>query len=225
MKSVIKMEKVSKIYHLDTVELQALHEVNLEIKHGEFVSIMGASGSGKSTLLHLIGALDIPTKGNVYVNGINIASISDDKLARLRGKTIGFIFQFFNLYPSLTIRENVELPMMIIEDDKKNMKKKSMELLKKVGLEDRTDNYPSQLSGGQRQRVAIARALANNPDMILADEPTGNLDSKSGIEIMKIFTKLNREGKTIVMVTHEKSLSKYSKRLIRVKDGQIVGDD
>lgn len=224
MKSIIKLENITKTYDLDAVKVDVLHNVSLEIKEKEFTSIMGASGSGKSTLLHIIGALDRPTTGTVHINGTDVSKLNGDKLARLRGNIIGFVFQFFNLYPTLTTRENVELPMLINETDKKIMKQRSIELLKKVGLQDRVDYYPSQLSGGQRQRVAIARALANNPKMILADEPTGNLDSKTSLEIMHIFTELNEEGKTIVMITHEKSISGYSKRVVHVKDGKIVKD-
>ena len=225
MKSVIKMENVSKVYQMDSVKVEALRNVDLEIKESEFVSIMGASGSGKSTLLHLMGVLDKPTTGNVYLGSVNISKISGEKLARLRGETIGFVFQFFNLYPTLTSKENVELPMVIHEVNKKERAERSVDLLNKVGLRERTDHYPSQLSGGERQRVAIARALANDPSMILADEPTGNLDSKTGVEIMEIFTQLNKEGKTIVMVTHEKNIARYSRRTIHVKDGNVRDGD
>jgi putative ABC transport system ATP-binding protein len=224
MKTIIKLDDVRKTYDMDSVKLEVLHGIDLTIKEGEFVSIMGASGSGKSTLLHLIGVLDKPTSGVVYLNDVNVSKLSSSQLSRLRGEKIGFVFQFFNLYPTLTARENVELPMIIHEVSKKNREKKSLELLNKVGLRDRGDHYPSQLSGGERQRVAIARALANDPSMILADEPTGNLDSKTGIEIMKLFSELNDEGKTIVMVTHEKNLASYSKRIVHVKDGNISKD-
>lgn len=224
MKSVIKLDNVSKMYQLDSVRVEALKQVYLEIKKKEFISIMGASGSGKSTLLHLIGVLDKPTKGSIYLDGVDISKLSKDKLARLRGEKIGFVFQFFNLYPTLTAKENVELPMIIHEIDKKKREARSTELLEKVGLAGRAEHYPSQLSGGERQRVAIARALANDPSMILADEPTGNLDSKTGVEIMNVFTSLNKEGKTIVMVTHEKNIARYSKRTIQVRDGKIVRD-
>lgn len=222
MKSIIKLDNVSKVYQLDSVKVEALHNVNLEIKEGEFVSIMGASGSGKSTLLHLLGALDMPTGGAVYLEGTDISKLSGEKLARLRGKRIGFVFQFFNLYPTLTARENVELPMIINETSTREREKRAQELLERVELGDRADHYPSQLSGGQRQRVAVARALANNPGMVLADEPTGNLDSKTGEDIMRLFTELNKEGKTIVMVTHERNIARFSRRIIRVKDGTIL---
>ena len=224
MKSVIKLDNVSKVYQLEKVKVEALRNVDIDIKEKEFVSIMGSSGSGKSTLLHLIGALDKPTEGVIYLGGVNISKLSGEKLARLRGEKIGFIFQFFNLYPTLSTKENVELPMMIHEVDKKERQERAVELLNKVGLGERVEHYPAELSGGERQRVAIARALANNPSMILADEPTGNLDSRTGIEIMKIFAELNSEGKTIVMVTHEKHIAGYSKRSIFVKDGRIIKD-
>jgi putative ABC transport system ATP-binding protein len=221
MKTVIELDDVSKIYDMDSVKVEALRGVNLKIAEKEFVSIMGSSGSGKSTLLHLIGLLDRPTKGNIYLDGSDTAKFSGAELARLRGKSIGFVFQFFYLYPTLTARENVELPMTIIETDKKKREDTAIQLLDKVGLHERSTHYPSQLSGGERQRVAIARALANNPNMILADEPTGNLDSKTSMEIMHLLVDLNKEGKTIVMVTHEKHFAVHSKRMIYMKDGKI----
>lgn len=224
MKKIIELKDVKKIYSLDTTKVEALRGVDLSIRNGEFISIMGASGSGKSTLLHLIGVLDRPTEGKIYLDGIDISKLKGDKLARLRGVKIGFVFQFFNLYPTLTAEENVALPMIIHEVDKKERDKRAAELLKKVGLGERLDHYPAQLSGGERQRVAIARALANDPSMILADEPTGNLDSKRGMEIMNLFVELNKEGKTIVMVTHETNIARYSKRVIHVKDGMILRD-
>lgn len=225
MKSVIKLENISKVYQMDKVNVEALSDVDIEIREREFVAITGASGSGKSTLLHLIGCLDMPTTGTIYLDGVNIAKLNSGKLARLRGKTIGFIFQFFNLYPTLTAKENVELPMVIIEKEKEEREKKSIQLLESVGLGDRTDHYPSQLSGGQRQRVAIARALANDPSLLLADEPTGNLDSKSGKEVMDLFGELNKKGMTIVVVTHDANIARHAKRSIRVKDGKIIKGD
>lgn len=224
MGQIIKMENVTKTYSMDSVKVDVLRGVNLAIKEGEFVSIMGASGSGKSTMLSLIGALDIPTHGIVQIDGTDIASLSGKNLSRLRGEKIGFIFQTFNLYPSLTARKNVELPMTIMEKFTGKRSERSGELLEKVGLGHRMDHFPTQLSGGERQRVAIARALANDPKIILADEPTGNLDSKMGNEIMKIFTNLHDEGKTIIMVTHEKNIASYSERFIHVKDGKILRD-
>lgn len=204
------------------VEVPVLKDVNLTIKRKEFVAIMGHSGSGKSTLLHMIGALDRPNSGEIYIDGIDTSKLKDSELARLRGRKIGFVFQFFNLYPTLNAQENIELPMMILERGKKERESKSSKLLKIVGLEKRADHLPSQLSGGERQRVAICRALANDPPILLADEPTGNLDTKSGLEIMRFFNKLQEEEKlTIVMVTHEPDIAKYAEHIIHVKDGEI----
>ena len=221
--TIIKLKDVQKIYQLGEVEVQALRDIDLRIKKEEFIAIMGPSGSGKSTLLHMIGCLDRPTKGNIHLDGTDISKLNDSKLARLRGKKIGFVFQFFNLYSTLNARENVELPMLILERDKKEREIKSSKLLKAVGLESRADHLPSQLSGGERQRVAISRALANDPPLLLADEPTGNLDTKTGEEIMKFLDKLQEEEKvTVVMVTHESHIAKYAERIIRLKDGKIV---
>jgi putative ABC transport system ATP-binding protein len=186
---------------------------------------MGPSGSGKSTLLHMIGCLDRPSYGKVFLNGVDISKLNDSKLARLRGKEIGFVFQTFNLYPTLTALENIELPMMIIGKNKKERKQRALELLKVVGLKERAEHLPSQLSGGERQRVAIARALANDPNLILADEPTGNLDSKTGTEIMKTFVKLNESGKTVIVVTHDQTIASHSKKIVKIKDGEIIRSD
>jgi len=223
MSSVIELDQVSKVYKMDEVKVQALKDVDLKIKEKEFMAIMGPSGSGKSTMLQMIGCLDRPSSGKVFIDGTDISKLDDAKLARLRGQKIGFVFQYFNLYPSMTAQGNVELPMMIVEKEKEYREKKSLELLKTVGLEQRAKHLPSQLSGGERQRVAIARALANDPSFILADEPTGNLDSKSGTDVMKIFVKLNKEGKTIVIVTHDETIASHAKRIVKVKDGEIVG--
>lgn len=223
MKVVIELNRVSKTYKMGEIEVQALKAVNLKINKKEFVAIMGPSGSGKSTLLHMIGCLDRPTEGNIILDRTDISGLNDSELARLRGNKLGFVFQFFNLYPTLTALENVELPMMIIEKNKNERKKRALELLKTVGLEKRAEHLPSQLSGGERQRIAIARALANDPSLILADEPTGNLDSKTGKEIMVFLNRLQeKQGKTIVMVTHEPDIAKYAERLICLKDGEIV---
>ena len=222
MKDVVKFEHVDKVYKMEKVQVEALSNVSLTIERGEFIAIKGASGSGKSTLLHLIGCLDTPSHGNIYLNEKDITSFDRHELARLRGSTIGFVFQFFNLYPTLTAKENVELPMIIAEKEKKDRESRALELLGRVSLGDRADHYPSQLSGGQRQRVAIARALSNDPSMLLADEPTGNLDSKSGKEIMELFTELNKEGMTIVVVTHDENIAKHAKRSILVEDGKIT---
>ncbi|MEM0480842.1 MAG: ABC transporter ATP-binding protein [Candidatus Aenigmatarchaeota archaeon] len=219
---IIKTENVWKIYKMDSIEVAAIRGISLKIKEGEFVSIMGPSGSGKSTLLHLIGCLDKPTKGKIYIEGKEISKMSENELANLRMEKIGFVFQFFNLYPTLTALENVELPMIISKKDKKERRERAKKLLELVGLKGFENRLPSQLSGGQKQRVAIARALANNPKIILADEPTGNLDSKSGKEIMQLLKKLQKIGKTIVVVTHNPEFKKYSDRVIFIKDGKIL---
>jgi putative ABC transport system ATP-binding protein len=223
MKPVVELRQVSKIYKMDEVEVKALDGIDMKVEKGDFVAIIGPSGSGKSTLLHMIGLLDRPTIGKVFLDGIDISKLNDNELARLRGNKIGFVFQFFNLYPILTALENIELPMMINEKNKTERRKRALELLKIVGLEKRAEHLPSQLSGGERQRVAIARALANNPSLILADEPTGNLDSKAGKEIIELLDKLQEEEeKTIIMVTHDVNIAKYAERLIYLKDGKII---
>jgi putative ABC transport system ATP-binding protein len=223
MKPVVELKQVSKIYKMDEVEVKALDGIDMKVEKGDFVAIIGPSGSGKSTLLHMIGLLDRPTNGKVFLDGIDISKLNDNELARLRGNKIGFVFQFFNLYPILTALENIELPMVITEKNKTERRKRALELLKMVGLEKRAEHLPSQLSGGERQRVAIARALANNPSLILADEPTGNLDSKAGKEIIEFLDKLQEEeGKTIIMVTHDINIAKYAERLIYLKDGKII---
>jgi putative ABC transport system ATP-binding protein len=223
MKPVVELKQVSKIYKMDEVEVKALDGVDMKVEKGDFVAIIGPSGSGKSTLLHMIGLLDRPTNGKIFLDGVDISRLNDSELARLRGNKIGFVFQFFNLYPILTALENIELPMVITEKNKTERRKRALELLKVVGLEKRGEHLPSQLSGGERQRVAIARALANNPSLILADEPTGNLDSKSGREILELLDRLQEEEeKTIIMVTHDANIAKYAERLIYLKDGKII---
>ena len=219
---VIELQGVKKIYTMGGVETHALRGVDLKIRKQEFIAIMGPSGSGKSTLLHMVGALDKPTFGKVFLDGVNISKLKESDLARLRGRKIGFIFQFFNLHPTLTALENIELPMIIIEKDKNERRKKALELLKAVGLEDRGNHLPSQLSGGEHQRVAIARALANDPEIILADEPTGNLDTKTEAEIMKFLLKLQQEKQmTIAVITHEPEIAKYAKNIVHIVDGKI----
>jgi len=223
--TIIKLKDVGKVYQMEEVKVQALKKIDLEINKNEFVAIMGPSGSGKSTLLHLIGCLDRPSYGKVFLNGVDISKLNDSELARLRGKEIGFVFQTFNLYSTLTALENVELPMIIIEKNKKERKQRALELLKIVGLEGRANHLPSQLSGGERQRAAIARSMANDPDLILADEPTGNLDSISGTEIMKTFVKLNESGKTVVVITHDQTIASHAKKIVKIKDGEIIRSD
>lgn len=220
---VIKVENIRKKYLLGNYELEVLRGITLYINDGDNVAIMGPSGSGKSTLMHIMGCLDVPTSGKVYVKGKDTSHLDENELARIRGKTIGFVFQVFYLLPSLSTIENVALPMVFYGVPQEEREERAKELLKKVGLGHRTTHLPSELSGGERQRVAIARALANNPDVILADEPTGNLDSKSGEEVMRIFKNLNSEGKTIVVVTHDPNIAKHAKRIIRLKDGMIEG--
>lgn len=211
---------------MEGVETPALRGVDLKIKKGEFITIIGPSGSGKSTLLHMIGVLDRPTSGKIFLDGIDISKLNDSELARLRGKKIGFVFQFFNLYPTLTAQENIELPMLILECDKKKREEKALNLIEMVDLEKRAGHLPSQMSGGERQRVAIARAIVNDPEIVLADEPTGNLDTKTGSEIMKLFSRLQEEeNMTIVMITHELEIAKYAERAIHLIDGKIVRGD
>jgi putative ABC transport system ATP-binding protein len=221
----IEMHEVTKIYKMDNINVVGVENINLKIKRGEFICIMGPSGSGKSTMLHLMGCLDKPTSGKVFIDGIDTSKMSEDELANLRRDKIGFVFQLFNLYPTLTALENVELPMLIAKKDKEFRRKRAIELLKMVEMEELKDHLPSELSGGQRQKIAIARSLANNPRIILADEPTGNLDSKSGEEVMKIFKDLNKKGKTIVIVTHNENVAKFAERIILLKDGKIIKDE
>lgn len=221
--SVIELQNVKKIYKMDGVETPALRGVNLKIKKEEFIAIMGPSGSGKSTLLHMVGALDKPTSGKIILDGMDISTLRESELARLRGKKIGFIFQFYNLHPNLNALENVELPMMIIEKDKNSRRKKALELLKAVGLENRLYHLPSQLSGGEHQRVAIARSLANDPEIILADEPTGNLDTKTEAEIMNFLINLQKEKQmTVAVITHENEIARYAERIVHLIDGKIA---
>lgn len=221
---VIELQGVKKIYKMDGVETHALRGVDLKIKKQEFIGIMGPSGSGKSTLLHMIGALDKPTCGKIILDGVDISTLKESDLARLRGRKIGFIFQFYNLHPNLTAFENIELPMIIIEKEKEERRKKTLDLLKAVGLENRADHLPSQLSGGEHQRVAIARSLANEPEIILADEPTGNLDTKTEAEIMKYLLKLQKERQmTVAVITHEMEIAKYAERIVDIVDGKIAG--
>jgi len=220
METIIELRNVCKEYGTET-KVKAVCDVNLKINKSESIAIMGPSGCGKSTMLHLMGCLDRPTRGKILIEGKDVSNLSDNELAKIRREKIGFIFQFFNLIPSFTALENVELPMIFSKA--KNRKEKAKKLLRIVGLENRANHHPSQLSGGEIQRVAIARALANDPQIILADEPTGNLDSNAGKEIMETLAKLNKErGVTLLLITHDITIAKYAKRLIKLKDGKIV---
>jgi putative ABC transport system ATP-binding protein len=220
---IIRLVDVWKVYRMGEVEVPALRGLTLEVFPCEFVAIMGPSGSGKSTSMNMVGCLDVPTKGNIYLDGKNIAELSESDLAQIRGMTIGFVFQQFNLIPNLSALENVTLPMMFQDVPSYERERRAQELLKLVGLEKRVYHRPSELSGGEQQRVAIARALVNDPPVILADEPTGNLDSKRGEEIMSLLSRLHtEENKTIVMVTHDSKLSKYADRIINIRDGKVL---
>lgn len=219
---LMSLEKVCKIYTMGEDKLYALNNVDLTINRGEFSSILGPSGSGKSTLLHILGLLDEPTVGKIYLDGIEVHKLNDDQRARLRGKKIGFIFQMFNLVPSLTVLENVTLPALIYESTPEEAEAKALKTLEYIGLESRLAHYPNQLSGGQRQRVAIARALINDPEIIFADEPTGNLDTKTGHDVLEMFHGMHEQGKTIIIVTHDVGITKMTHRTIRIVDGKIV---
>ena len=222
MNEVIALKSVAKHYQMGEAIVKALDGIDISIKKGDFVAIMGPSGSGKSTSMNLVGSLDWPTQGEVYLDGHDISHLEESELAQIRGKKIGFIFQQFNLIPNLTALENVSLPMMFQDIEKDEREEKSLELLKLVDLSDRADHLPNQLSGGQQQRVAIARSLANDPEVILADEPTGNLDTITGEKVMKFLEKLNKNGKTIIMVTHDQELAKkHAKTIYYLKDGKV----
>jgi putative ABC transport system ATP-binding protein len=223
--TVIEIKELRKTYQVGEVAVHALQGVNLTVKKGEFLAIMGASGSGKSTLMNLIGCLDEPTSGDYYLDGKHVNSLTKNQYADIRNQKIGFVFQGFNLLPRTNALENVELPLMYDRSRRiKDPKKAAMEALQKVGLGDRMDHEPNQLSGGQQQRVAIARALVNQPAIILADEPTGNLDSHTSIEVISVFQELNTQGITVILVTHEHDISQYAKRIVEMRDGIIVQD-
>ncbi len=218
---ILKLIDVHKIYKIDKIEVHALRGINLEVQRGDYIGIMGPSGSGKSTLLHIIGFLDVPTKGKYFFENREIKEFDEDSLAKIRNKKIGFVFQTFNLIPRLNAIQNVELPLLYAGVPKRERREKAIEVLQKVGLLERRFHKPTELSGGENQRVAIARALIGGAELILADEPTGNLDTKTGEEIMNIFDKLNEEGKTIIVVTHSKDVAKHAKKIYSMRDGLI----
>lgn len=224
MESLIKVKNLMKIYNPGENEVRALDDVSLDIGRGEFVAVIGQSGSGKSTFMNMLGCLDVPTSGQYFLNGRDVSQMSDDELSEIRNKEIGFIFQGFNLIANLTALENVELPLIYRNVPAAERRRLSEESLRKVGLEDRMDHKPSEMSGGQQQRVAIARALAAAPPLILADEPTGNLDSKSSREIMEVLRKLHMEGRTVILITHDDGIAHSAKRIIRIMDGKIESD-
>lgn len=221
MEPLIRLDNVHKNYIMGDTVVRALDGVDTEIRKGDFIVIVGPSGSGKSTMMNMVGALDLASEGEIYLEGQDIEHLEESELAQIRGRKIGFVFQTFNLIPTLTALENVMLPMTFQNMGNEEKNKRSNEILEKVGLGHRKDHLPNELSGGERQRVAISRALANNPDVILADEPTGNLDSKTGKEIMKIFQDLNKQGKTIILVTHDLNLTKYASRVLHMRDGKL----
>lgn len=221
---MMKLSEITKVYGNGALQVPVLHDINLTIEEGEFVSIMGPSGSGKSTLMNIIGFLDYPTSGSYELNGEKIGKVKENKLARLRNEHIGFVFQQFFLLPRLNAIKNVESTLIYAGVSKRERTERAMQMLEKVGLEDRMKHLPNQLSGGQKQRVAIARALVNQPSIILADEPTGALDSKTSEQIMKLLVQLNEEGKTVIIVTHEEEVAEYTNRIITLKDGRITDD-
>jgi len=224
MCALLEVKNVKKTYKMGKVLVPALRGVTFNVEEGEFLAILGPSGSGKSTLLHTMGGLDRPTEGEVFIDGINLYKLSDNKLAEIRLHKVGFVFQFFNLLPRLTALKNVELPSALAEDSEKESMEKVKKILNLVGLEERSSHRPSELSGGEQQRVAIARALINNPKIILADEPTGNLDTKTGLEIIQLMKKLNKEKKqTFVIITHDQNIAETANRIIYLKDGLIEG--
>jgi putative ABC transport system ATP-binding protein len=221
---VISMERIRKIYDTGKIKVEALRDISLKVKSGEFIAIVGPSGSGKSTLMNLLGCLDVPTEGIFELSGEKVSDMNREKLAEIRNRKIGFVFQNFNLLPQLTSLENIEIPMIFGKVPPSERKERARELLKKMNLDDKEVAKPTELSGGQMQRVAIARALAMNPDVVLADEPTGNLDTSSGSDIMSLFTELNSTGRTVIIVTHDLALARRASRIIEIRDGKIEKD-
>lgn len=222
---MISLKGITKVYEMGDIEVKALDGIDLEIEEHEFICVMGASGSGKSTLMNIIGCLDRPSAGVYFLDESDVSSLSNKELANIRNKKVGFVFQTFNLLPRMTARRNVELPLIYSGANDKERKSKTALALEKVELTDRAKHKPNEMSGGQRQRVAIARALVNDPSILFADEPTGNLDSRTGLAIMALFQKLHKEGSTIVMVTHEMDIALHASRIIHLKDGKIIGDE
>ncbi|MDH5405905.1 MAG: ABC transporter ATP-binding protein [Candidatus Aminicenantes bacterium] len=222
---LINLSNIDKIYKMGLTEIRAIDGVSMEVEPSEYIAIMGPSGSGKSTLMNLMGCLDTPTSGSYILNDMEVAHLDDDKLAEIRNKEIGFVFQTFNLLPRANALQNVELPLIYSNISARERRKRTLQALEVVGLKDRVSHKPSELSGGERQRVAIARALVNSPSLLLADEPTGNLDSKMGEEIMQVFDRLHEEKNTIIVVTHEEHIARHAKRVIRLLDGKIISDE
>lgn len=223
--ALIRFQKISRRYEMGGETIHALREVTLEIQQGEYVAIMGPSGSGKSTMMNLIGCLDTPTAGSYHLNGTDVSDMDDNRLAEVRNREIGFVFQTFNLLPRSSAFHNVELPLIYSGIPAEERRAISLQAIRDVGLEDRMHHKPNELSGGQRQRVAVARALVNSPSILLADEPTGNLDSKTGAEIMELFKELSRKGNTIILVTHEEEVARNARRILRIRDGRIAADE
>jgi putative ABC transport system ATP-binding protein len=221
---VIDIEKVTKVYQTGDVTVHALRGVDLTIDKGEFVAVMGASGSGKSTLMNIIGCLDVPSRGRFFLDGIDVRTLDEGRLSKIRNRKIGFVFQSFNLIPRTTAEANVELPLLYAGVSGRERRRRAGDALEAVGLLDRAAHYPNELSGGQQQRAAVARAIVMNPALVLADEPTGNLDTTTSSEIMSLFSRLNAAGRTIVLITHEEDIASYAKRIVRLRDGLIIDD-